>query len=294
MKEELQTNVSSSEALDAVYAHGQDTMSAVDRASTVVYRTVLPVICTFGIVGILLTLIVLSRKSMRTSTNCYLMALSVADLAFLILLASLFVHRTAHQYNTFQIYAVYAAIMTNVALMASIWLTVLLAIERYVAICRPFLATRFCTVRIAVTAIGVVFLLALVSRMPNFWEHRITWYRDPTDNNRSVAYADMTELAGDHVYVRVYPWLVDVTLASVVPFVALFVLNLSLVSEVRRSTRYLQHHIASVSATTQREELQISVMLVSIVVVFFICQVNTRILNCAQRVSLLTSFNKFT
>ena len=251
----------------------EESMLAVEAGSTVVYGAVLPVICTFGIVGILLTLVVLSRKSMRTSTNCYLMALSVADLTFLVLLASLFVHGAAHESSAFRIYAVYAAVMTNVTLMASIWLTVLLAVERYVAICRPFLATRICTVRIAMTAIGVVFALAVASRLPNFWEYQVKWYRDPADNNRSVADVEPTELAFNDVYVRVYPWLVDVTLASVVPFVALLVLNVSLIREVHRSTRYLQHHTTSVSTTAQREELQISVMLISIVVVFFICQV---------------------
>jgi len=277
MKDRRVMNGSSDDGMEDHRGDGaEEAMMAVESASTTIYRTVLPVICTFGIVGILLTLVVLSRKSMRTSTNCYLMALSVADLAFLILLASLFVHSAAHESATFHVYAVYAAVMTNVSMMASIWLTVLLAVERYIAICRPFLAARVCTVPVAVTAIGLVFVLALASRLPNFWEHRVTWYRDPSDNNRSVAYVEMTELAVDDVYVRVYPWLIDAALASIVPFVALLVLNVSLVREVRRSTRYLQHHIASVSTTTQREELQISVMLISIVVVFFICQVYTR------------------
>jgi len=258
----------------AAYVYVEETMSVVETASTVVYRVILPIICTFGIVGILLTLIVLSRKSMRTSTNCYLMALSVADLAFLVLIASLFIHSPAHDSETFHVYAVYAAIMANVTLMASIWLTVVLAVERYVAICRPFLAARVCTVQVAATAIGVVFALALASRMPNFWEHQIDWYRDPTAGNRSVAWVRMTDLAHNKLYQRLYSWLVDASLASIVPFVLLLVLNVSLVREVRRSTRYLQHHVAgSVSSTTQREELQISVMLISIVVVFFICQV---------------------
>ena len=257
--------------VDAAY---EESSSTVDEAATVAYGVVLPVICASGIAGILLTLVVLSRKSMRTSTNCYLMALSVADLLFLVLLASLFVHGAARDSNSFHIYAAYAAVATNAAMMASIWLTVLLAIERYVAICRPFLAARVCTVRVAVTAIAAVFTLALLIRLPNFLEHRVTWYRDPSDDNRSVAYVDLTELAFDDVYIRLYPWLVDAALASVVPFVALLVLNVSLLREVRRSTRYLQHHVSAVSTTTQREELQISVMLISIVVVFFICQVS--------------------
>ena len=198
------------------------------QPATAVRRAVLPVICVFGVAGILLTLVVLSRKSMRTSTNCYLMALSVADLAFLVLLASLFVHGMARHSSAFHVYAAYAAVLTNVALMASVWLTVLLAVERYVAICRPFLAARVCTVRVALTAIASVFITALLSRLSNFWEHRVTWYRDPGDNNRSVAYVEMTELAYDPVYVRLYPWLVDGALASIVPFVALLVLNVSL------------------------------------------------------------------
>ena len=69
-----------------------------------------------------------------------LMALSVADLAFLVLLASLFVHGAARHSNLFHIYAAYAAVLTNVALMASVWLTVLLAIERYVAICTLYVS----------------------------------------------------------------------------------------------------------------------------------------------------------
>ena len=53
-------------------------------------------------------------------------------------------------------------------------------------------------------------------------------------------------------------------------------LNVSLVREVRRSTRYLQNqsNAGVVYATTHREELQITVMLISIVIVFFICQVH--------------------
>lgn len=57
-----------------------------DLFGKVVGHFVLPVICIFGIVGILLTVIVLSQKDMMTSTNCYLLALSIADLLFLVML----------------------------------------------------------------------------------------------------------------------------------------------------------------------------------------------------------------
>lgn len=60
-----------------------------DTFSTVVGHFLLPVICLFGIVGILLTVIVLSQKSMTTSTNSYLLASSIADLLFLVMLITI-------------------------------------------------------------------------------------------------------------------------------------------------------------------------------------------------------------
>ena len=48
----------------------------------------LPVISCAGILGIVLTMVVLSRKTMATSTNAYLTALAVADLCFLLILMS--------------------------------------------------------------------------------------------------------------------------------------------------------------------------------------------------------------
>jgi len=45
---------------ETLYVDVESSTSVVDAASTAVYRVVLPVICTSGVAGILLTLIVLS------------------------------------------------------------------------------------------------------------------------------------------------------------------------------------------------------------------------------------------
>lgn len=247
-------------------------------ATIAIYQFVLPIICTFGIAGIILTVIVLSRKNMKTSTNCYLMALAIADLLFLVLLATILPSFTPSDHSQsdylFHIYINYAAIFMNICLIASSWLTVMLAIERYVAICRPFLAARFCSVTKARVFIVSIFLFAVACRLANFWEYSVNSATDTT-TNQTIIYHEPTDLSFNEMYMTVYPWLVDGILSSVIPFVLLVSLNVRLIWEVRKSTQYIKRNltqVGSASTAVQREELQITVMLISVIIVFFICQ----------------------
>lgn len=246
-----------------------------------IYLVATPVVCVFGIAGIILTVVVLSRKTMRTSTNCYLIALSLADLFYLTLLALMLTNgsTTSESANggdiphlLVMIYNTYASILMQVLLMTSVWLTVILAVERYVAICRPFAAVRLCTVTKARLVIGTVFLAALGARLPNFWETRLVSHRDPATNT-TVYYMESTDLCENELYTTVYAILVDALLVSVVPFVLLVVMNALLISQVRKSTRYLTRGSRGSAgcSVAQKEELQVTVMLISVVVVFFVC-----------------------
>lgn len=112
---------------EGVATSGDKMLSA---AANAIYSFILPVVCIFGILGIILTLIVLTRKTMCTSTNCYLIALSVADLIFLVQLGSMLVinyslvPEDSRFHNAVIIYGEYAKIITNIALIASVWMTV--------------------------------------------------------------------------------------------------------------------------------------------------------------------------
>lgn len=254
-------------------------------AGEFIHQNVLPVVCCFGIVGILLTIIVLSQKSMYTSTNTYLIALASADFCYLILIAtSLAVHHfdiESQAYRDYVIYVTYAAILVHVFLLTSIWITVMLAVERYVAICMPFYASKYCSIRNARITIVVIFVLSLVSRLPNFLEYEVVSLTLNVSQSHTVRFMQMTEFAGRTSYVTVYPWIVDVIITTVVPFVLLLILNVLLIVTVRRSTRYITQNSMLTSSSgggggmsnvAAREELQITCMLISIIVVFFVCQ----------------------
>ena len=246
------------------------------RATKVIYHIVLPIICTCGILGILITMFVLSHKNMRTSTNCYLMALSVADLLFLSLLAPRLAENQfqphTHTYYIYQIYSTYSTELGNVCLLASIWLTVMLAVERYIAVCKPFLATKLCTVARARLSIILIFVICLLLRLVNFWQYKVSSWWIP-GSNTTMYYIEHVDFSYHHFWIP-YAWIVDLFIASVIPFTLLLVMNALLILAVRRSTKYLQSNQLSSQKTSavQREELQITVMLISVVIVFFICQ----------------------
>lgn len=60
----------------------------------------------------------------------------------------------------------------------------------------------------------------------------------------------------------------------VLPLVTLMVLNVRLIQEIRKSSRYLQYHLGTdwhVRSVVSREELKMTMMLVSVIVAFFVC-----------------------
>ena len=241
-------------------------------------RFVLPILCVFGILGILLTVVVLSKKNMCTSTNCYLMALAIADLLFLIILATTLVNDQfdpdSKAIYLYHIYVTYAVIFMDIFLMASVWMTVMLAVERYIAICHPFVATRMCTVTKARIIIPGIFLLMFLFKMSNFWEHKVVSFYD-TSRNETLYYTTATELSLNKVYLMVVHLTVNAIITSALPFILLSVLNILLILEVRKSTQYFKRNMMvsqGSGSVVQREELQITIMLISVIIVFFVCQ----------------------
>ncbi|BFZ10686.1 hypothetical protein BsWGS_13725 [Bradybaena similaris] len=219
-------------------------------------------------------MVVLSRKTMCTSTNCYLTALAVADLLFLLILSSrIYVDESEncdfHLGSKGTLFFVYSIIFMDVFHYLTVGITVMLAVERYVAICHPLKALAFCTVTRARAVIVTLTIVAFILRSPKFFE---------LDISHGEADGRPGELVATYAYrydEGIYTYVVTGFLVTLLPLVSLTVLNLRLVLEIRRSYRYLQHHLGMdwhVRSVAYKEEHKMTIMLVSIVMVFFICQ----------------------
>jgi len=147
------------------------TISSVDdtrqrddtQLSTFIYITdgiLTNVLVITGLVANSLTLAVLSRPSMHSSTNSYLSALAVCDSfvlacsALLIGVPALPIHlanRYVHD-GPFAYVLSYVYPLALVAQTATVWLTVSFAVERYIGVQYPLRAVSICTVQRARSA----------------------------------------------------------------------------------------------------------------------------------------------
>nr|KAG5701678.1 hypothetical protein BaRGS_027836 [Batillaria attramentaria] len=249
-----------------------------DRGSWL-HRIVKPVVYSTGIVGIVLTVVVLSRKTMCTSTNCYLTALAIADLIILLVLSAQIVMEQGIDCQPLQESLLTAidhvlVIVNNIALFASVWLTVMLAVERYIAICHPLQAMTICTTTRARALIAAIFIIAVIIRAPNFWDFTLRHQRFLTPDNVTMEQA-VLEWQQDAYNMPVYTLIVSGIMAGLLPLLALAGLNIRLVVEIRQSTRYLRYHLAAdsrIQSVISHEEKKITLMLIFIIFAFFICQ----------------------
>lgn len=135
-------------------------------------------VCLWGTVANMANIIVLTRPKMNSSTNLILMWLAVADLLTMISCLPVNVHfyimkdpllpfpstRTLHWIR----YLIFYINFTVACHTVAIWLTITLAIFRYLYICWPSSGASFCNVKRAQAAIVAVYASTAVVCIPNY------------------------------------------------------------------------------------------------------------------------------
>lgn len=117
-------------------------------------------VCLFGCFANLLNIIVLTRHEMRSSTNAILTGLAIADLLVMIdyipyalYNGILRLSRTERLSYSWVFYVLFHATFAQICHTISIWLTVTLAIWRFIAIGFPQKNRLWCNMRTTVIAI---------------------------------------------------------------------------------------------------------------------------------------------
>ncbi|CAF1685093.1 unnamed protein product, partial [Adineta ricciae] len=160
----------------------------------------------------------------------------------------------------------------------SIWVTVVLAIQRYIYVCHSEKAKQWCTVPMALKAIIAVNILALIVAIPMFLEG--AFYPHPVQSlfdSKVVFDACLVRDYSEHeTYRRYYSvyFVLRALLINVGPCTVLVILNAILVQRMKEAKQNRDRLIVKRSHETRaQEQTSVTLMLVIVVTLFLIVEI---------------------
>jgi len=279
-----------------------------------IYTKMILAVCVFGIAGNLLNFVVLSRKSltylmerMEKSVHYGLISLAVSD--FFVCLASLstVVHsagknrgRFAHTSFDFRlVHKLYGVGVINTFMLSSTWLTVTMAVSRYIAICHPLKARQIIGKTFTVASLVAVFVLSVLFNVPRFlWEEPRSV---DVGGGRRVYFAYPGPLKLNPGATLAYSW-TYFTFGIVVPLCVLVFCNAHLIKALRRSVLLSRSEQPSIrrstrSNTSQRTDhreqsaYRITLTLIVIIILFLVLFVPSELLNFFVDLATQSQYN---
>ena len=268
----------------------------------VFYTLVIGTLSVLGILGNILSIVVLQKDNNNKVAAFLLQSLAVAD--SLVLLTSFVVLSIIYGLLPYvqqsELFAViipyvvkYVHPLGYMGQCATIWITVLLAVNRFIAIVKPFLTAKLCTLNKARIQVLLVTILAVVFNMPRFFQYEIVQEHHP-GSNHSVLVLNETVIGEYSLFGVIYTNIIYTIIVLIVPFLTLVILNSWLLRDLKCSTSKKNSSYSSttslnstVSTKLRRrlsigapplpEEDNITVIMITIVVIFLCCHTPDRI-----------------
>ncbi|VDK85854.1 unnamed protein product, partial [Dibothriocephalus latus] len=188
------------------------------------YFYIMTIVCLTGIILNLINIVVFSNKCFNATVYYYMLVISITDAVSLIAILPTGLVRCAGHLEScshpvfrdfrfaMSYYNSYFGFgLANVAEAASAWLTMLVSIERYMAMKHPTIANVYCRHQSGKMHVRTVVLVALAFNSPFFFTMRlsqrvVSTNTNLTSVNRTVLISRLTKF-GDSVYYEIYTWI---------------------------------------------------------------------------------------
>lgn len=238
-----------------------------------------------GIIGNIISMIILSRPQMRSSINYLLIGLACCDSVLIITSMLLFGIPSIYPYTGHfflyynYIYPFISPVLFPVAVIsqtASIYMTFTVTLERYVAVCHPLKARALCTYGRAKIYVIVCVLFALLYNMPRFWEV-VTISTVVPDSPVILHCVRPSPLRQNPAYISIYILWCYLIVNYIIPFLTLAILNCLIYRQVKRANRERQR-----LSRSEKREIGLATMLLCVVVVFFVFNFLALVLNISE------------
>jgi len=244
-----------------------------------------------GLFGNFISVFILSRPQMRTSLNTILLGLASVDSILLMTSILLFVIPSFYtfwesddSYYIRYIHPVitpYTFVLATTAQTSSVYLTVTVTVERYIAVCHPLRARSWCTCKRGRVAVLLIAVLSLAYNLPRFLEVDHCLHVDYA-TNQSWTIVIPSDLRNDKTYITWYIVSLYFVVMNFVPFTLLAILNGAIYKQVRKANRE-----RSLLTNSQKREIGLATMLLCVVAVFFIFNILAMAVNIFEAANIL-------
>ncbi|RZF41707.1 hypothetical protein LSTR_LSTR012737 [Laodelphax striatellus] len=240
----------------------------------------LNVVAILGIIGNIISMIILSRPQMKSSINYLLIGLARCDTVLILTSIFLFGLPPIYDYTHTELLRTYNAkiypcltpYIFPLALTAqtvSVYLTLTVTLERFVAVCHPLRARSLCTYGRARLYVTLIIVFSFLYNLVRFWEANVVEETIMERGvNHTVYLVVASPLRSNPLYISFYIHWLYLIFIYFLPFSSLAVLNAAIYQQVRRANRERQR-----LSRLQRKEIGLATMLLCVVVVFFLCNI---------------------
>ena len=239
-----------------------------------------------GIIGNIISLIILSKPHMRSSINHLLINLARCDIILIVTSILHFGLPMVYPYTGYlrfyylKIFPIQSFVVYPVATIvrtANTYLTLAVTLERYVAVVYPLKAKALCTYYRAKLYVYSIFLICILFNIPKFFEIAL---KESMDDEYGTVYClKATDFRKNPCYVRWYiNWISNIFIIYI-PFFSITIINTLIYLKIRKINRHRQQ-----MNWMEIRELKLASILFGIVIVFLCCNILPLILNIVEAI----------
>ncbi len=291
------SNVSSNESVNLPGNHSRGGDYDVDFWFNGI---LIPIICLFGILGNLLNLAILTWRYKHREINVMergallgLIALALSDFFFCLGMTPNFIFYKEsivfYSKNFHYFYQVYRMYVHNVFIKISTWLTMVIAMGRYIAICHPLRARIFVGLSATKAAIIVTYLYWILLSLPMLWSWKV--HEIPL-GTETMYLLDLGAFETSPALKSCFTYLWALT-GYFIPMVILIFCNINLIRALRESRKLRESSIRSNAPSGRDSNLRITLTLVVLILMFLLLVSPSEILQFCTDVVDKKSFSSF-
>ena len=238
------------------------------------------IMCVVGFLSNTLSLVVLHRDRQTPLASFLLRCIAVADNCYIfvwIIQYSLtdflrfFNFRSVERHNFWLLLRVYTYPALYVAQTEMIWLTVLIALNRFIAVCLPYNTSTLCSAfKVRALVVGVT-VFSVLYNVPRFCERYLVFSANSTRLVR-------TSLEMSALYKTIYIDVLYYIFSFILPLLILGFCNTFVIIKYRTMLKRKRHMmLRKRDAAAKEQENSVTVVMIVVVLVFMVCQAPARL-----------------